>query len=143
MPKAKSSTKASKENTSKTEKAIAAAKQADSEKPKRPPSLYQQFMKRELKPYKERHPEISHKDAFGAVRRSASPPRAVFYLVHMSRCAMPHINNLIYISLERVLMYLHGAFDFQISRWRNCGRNRARIQTKAKHPNQKRRRRQK
>jgi hypothetical protein len=68
MPKAKSSTKASKENAPKTEKA---AKQADAEKPKRPPSLYQQFMKRELKHYKERHPEVSPKEAFSAVRPSA------------------------------------------------------------------------
>ena len=64
MPKVKSSTKAPKENSPKIEKA---SKQADGEKPKRPPSLYQQFMKRELKHYKERHPDISHKDAFTGV----------------------------------------------------------------------------
>lgn len=74
MPKAKSSTKVSKENPPKTEKAAAASKQADAEKPKRPPSLYQQFMKRELKHYKEGHPEMSHKDAFTAVSRLSLCP---------------------------------------------------------------------
>ena len=43
---------------------------AKEEKAKRPPSAYNVFMKDKLTAYKANHPELSHKDAFKAVRVS-------------------------------------------------------------------------
>lgn len=140
MPKVKSSnnTKAANENAPKADK---------TDKPKRAPTAYNLFMKRELARWKAQNPDAQQKEAFTAVRVSID----LFFHVHCLHYGFDASGRVktVFLDLFSFFHPLSTSRDHWLTRiiphlafrWPSCGARPTRTRTRASQPRKRPQRR--